>query len=62
MSIQLPPAVKAGPSRGVLAAGWRVALRLGNGVAEIDLSEANFRSDDVWARPLHYGLLTGQSG
>lgn len=62
MNVQLPAGRKAGPSHGVLVAGWRVALRLGNGIAGIDRGEANSCSDEDWARSLHQGLLSGQSG
>ena len=62
MIVQLPAGLRVGPSRGVPVAGWRVALRLGDGDAEIDRGEANSGSDEDWARPLHLGLLSSQSG
>lgn len=62
MIVQLPAGRKAGPCRGVPAAGWRVALRLGNGLAVIDRGEADCCTDEDWARPLHPGLHSGQSG
>jgi hypothetical protein len=60
--VQLPAGRKAGPCHGVLVAGWHVVLRLGNGIAEVDRGEANSGSDEDWARSLHQGLHSGQSG
>ena len=62
MIIQPPAGLRAGPCSGLSGAGWRVALRLGEGVAVIGHGEANSDTDEDWARPLHHRLLSGQSG
>jgi len=62
VSIQPPAGRKAGPCPGSSGAGWRVALRLGEGVAVIGHGEANSDTYGDWARPLHHRLLSGQSG
>lgn len=62
MIIQPPADRKVGPSLGVPGAGWRVALRLGEGIAVIGHGEADSGSYVAWPRPLHLGLLPSQSG
>ena len=62
MIIQPPAGRKVGQCPGVPGAGWRVALRLGEGIAVIGQGEADSRSYVAWPRPLHLGLIPSQSG
>lgn len=59
--VQPPAGRKAGPGFGVPEAGWRVALRLGEGIARIGLAKANSFTGGDWYGPLQPCLHSGQS-